>query len=297
MRSSANDRPGRGPIPLTLQPFWFNRLMYKKYMIKEKEDMQDDITQTIGIMPCLDMKEGRVVKGIHFVDLKDAGDPVENAQFYQKEGADELAMLDIAATLENRKTRLEWVKNVSAVIDIPLTVGGGISSLEDIELVIGAGADKFSMNSAAVANPDLVREAAKQFGTEKVTVAVDARRNKDMPSGFELVVSGGTKPVGKDAISWAKECQDLGAGVILPTSMDGDGTQAGFDLEFTKAVSDVVNVPVVASGGAGTLEHFYEAVVVGGAQVVLAASVFHYRLLSIGAVKEYLRGKGLQVNL
>lgn len=266
-------------------------------MTKEKEDMQDEITQTIGIMPCLDMKEGRVVKGIHFVDLKDAGDPVENAQFYQKEGADELAMLDIAATLENRKTRLEWVKNVSAVIDIPLTVGGGISSLEDIELVIGAGADKFSMNSAAVANPDLVREAAKQFGTEKVTVAVDARRNKDMPSGFELVVSGGTKPVGKDAISWAKECQDLGAGVILPTSMDGDGTQAGFDLEFTKAVSDVVSVPVVASGGAGTLEHFYEAVVMGGAQVVLAASVFHYRLLSIGAVKEYLREKGLQVNL
>jgi cyclase len=266
-------------------------------MIKEKEAMQDEMTQTIGIMPCLDMKEGRVVKGIHFVDLKDAGDPVENAEFYQKEGADELAMLDIAATLENRKTRLEWVKNVSAVIDIPLTVGGGISSLEDIELVIGAGADKFSMNSAAVANPDLVREAAKQFGTEKVTVAVDARRNKDMPSGFELVVSGGTKPVGKDAISWAKECQDLGAGVILPTSMDGDGTQAGFDLEFTKAVSDVVSVPVVASGGAGTLEHFYEAVVVGGAQVVLAASVFHYRILSIAAVKEYLRGKGLRVNL
>jgi len=266
-------------------------------MIKEKEDMQDEVTETIGIMPCLDMKEGRVVKGIHFVDLKDAGDPVENAEFYQKEGADELAMLDIAATLENRKTRLEWVKNVSAVIDIPLTVGGGISSLEDIELVLRAGANKFSMNSAAVADPNLVREAAKQFGTERVTVAVDARRNKEMPSGFELVVSGGTKPVGKDAISWAKECQDLGAGVILPTSMDGDGTQAGFDLEFTKAVSDVVDVPVVASGGAGTLEHFYEAVVVGGAQVVLAASVFHYRILSIGAVKAYLREKGLQVNL
>lgn len=259
--------------------------------------MQDEVTETIGIMPCLDMKEGRVVKGIHFVDLKDAGDPVENAEFYQKEGADELAMLDIVATLENRKTRLEWVKNVSAVIDIPLTVGGGISSLEDIELVLRAGANKISMNSAAVADPNLVREAAKQFGTERVTVAVDARRNKEMPSGFELVVSGGTKPVGKDAISWAKECQDLGAGVILPTSMDGDGTQAGFDLEFTKAVSDVVDVPVVASGGAGTLEHFYEAVVVGGAQVVLAASVFHYRILSIGAVKEYLREKGLQVNL
>jgi cyclase len=266
-------------------------------LIKEKKAMQDEVTETIGIMPCLDMKEGRVVKGVHFVDLKDAGDPVENAEFYQQEGADELAMLDIAATLENRKTRLEWVKNVSAVINIPLTVGGGISSLEDIELVLQAGADKISMNSAAVADPNLVTSAAKQFGSERVTVAVDARRNKEMPSGFELVVSGGTKPVGKDAISWAKECQELGAGVILPTSMDGDGTQAGYDLEFTKAISDVVDLPVVASGGAGTLEHFYEAVASGGAQILLAASVFHYRILSIGAVKEYLRGKGLQVNL
>jgi cyclase len=252
---------------------------------------------TIKIMPCLDMKEGRVVKGIHFVDLKDAGDPAENAALYQKEGADELAMLDIAATLENRKTRLEWVKNVSSVIDIPLTVGGGIGSLEDIELVLGAGADKVSMNSAAVKNPELVAEAAKAFGSEKVTVAVDARRNKEMPSGFELVVSGGTKPVGKDAVAWAKQCQELGAGTILPTSMDGDGTQAGYDLEFTRAISDAVGVPVVASGGAGTLEHFYEAVVQGGAQILLAASVFHYRIFSIGEVKEYLRGKGLQVNL
>ncbi len=253
--------------------------------------------ETIKIMPCLDMKEGRVVKGIHFVDLKDAGDPVENAALYQKEGADELAMLDIAATLENRKTRLEWVKNVSSVIDIPLTVGGGVGSLEDIELVLGAGADNVSMNSAAVKNPDLVAEAAKAFGSEKVTVAVDARRNKEMPSGFELVVSGGTKPVGKDAVAWAKQCQDLGAGTILPTSMDGDGTQAGYDLEFTRAISDAVGVPVVASGGAGTLEHFYEAVVQGGAQILLAASVFHYRIFSIGEVKEYLRKKGLQVNL
>jgi cyclase len=252
---------------------------------------------TIKIMPCLDMKEGRVVKGIHFVDLKDAGDPVENAALYQKEGADELAMLDIAATLENRKTRLEWVKNVSSVIDIPLTVGGGIGSLEDIELVLGAGADNVSMNSAAVKNPDLVAEAAKAFGSEKVTVAVDARRNKEMPSGFELVVSGGTKPVGKDAVAWVKQCQDLGAGTILPTSMDGDGTQAGYDLEFTRAISDAVDLPVVASGGAGTLEHFYEAVVQGGAQILLAASVFHYRIFSIGEVKEYLRGRGLQVNL
>lgn len=251
----------------------------------------------IKIMPCLDMKEGRVVKGIHFVDIKDAGDPVENAALYEKEGADELAMLDIAATVENRKTRLEWVNNVSSVIDIPLTVGGGISSLEDIALVLRAGADKISMNSAAVKNPDLVREAAEEFGSEVITIAIDGRRNKEMPSGFELVVSGGTKPVGKDVVAWAKQCQDLGAAVILPTSMDGDGTKAGYDLEFTKAISDAVTLPVVASGGAGTLEHFYEAVVQGGADILLAASVFHYRILSIRQVKEYLRNKGLQVNL
>ena len=248
-------------------------------------------------MPCLDMKEGRVVKGIHFVDLKEAGDPVENAAFYEKEGADELAMLDIAATVENRKTRLEWVNNVSSVIDIPLTVGGGISTLEDIELVLKAGADKVSMNSAAVKNPDLIRHAAQRFGQEKVTVAIDARRNKKMSSGFELVVSGGTQPVGKDAVDWAKQCQELGAGAILPTSMDGDGTQAGYDLEFTKAISDAVNLPVIASGGAGKLEHFYEGVIRGGAQILLAASVFHYRLFKIREVKEYLRKKGLPVNL
>ena len=253
--------------------------------------------ETIKIMPCLDMKEGRVVKGVHFVDLKDAGDPVENAEFYQKEGAGELAMLDIAATLENRKTRLEWVKNVSSVIDIPLTVGGGISSLDDIESVLEAGASKISMNSAAVKTPALIADAAAKFGKDRITVAVDARRNKEMPSGFELVVSGGTLPVEKDAIEWAKKCQELGAGVVLPTSMDGDGTQDGYDLEFTKAISDAVDLPVVASGGAGTLEHFYEAVVQGGAQVVLAASVFHFRTFRIREVKEYLRGKGLKVNL
>jgi cyclase len=253
--------------------------------------------RTIKIMPCLDMKEGRVVKGIHFVDLKEAGDPVENAAFYEKEGADELAMLDIAATVENRKTRLEWVKNVSSVIKIPLTVGGGISTLEDIELVLKAGADKISMNSAAVRNPDLVNQAFKSFGKEKITIAVDAKRNKAMPSGFELVVSGGTKPLGKDAIAWAKQCEELGVGIILPTSMDGDGTQAGYDLQFTRAIADAVNLPVVASGGAGKLEHFYEGVVKGGAQILLAASVFHYRLLRIKEVKEYLREKGLQVNL
>ena len=172
--------------------------------------------EPIKIMPCLDMKNGRVVKGVHFVDIREAGDPVENAVFYQAEGADELAMLDIAATLENRKTRLEWVKKVSAQISIPLTVGGGISSLEDIEMVLGAGASKVSMNSAAVKNPELVRLASAKFGPEKITVAIDAKRNPAMSSGFELVVSGGTLPIAKDAVAWARQCQELGAGVILP---------------------------------------------------------------------------------
>jgi imidazole glycerol-phosphate synthase subunit HisF len=253
--------------------------------------------EVIRIMPCLDMKAGRVVKGVHFVDIKDAGDPVENARFYEEQGADELAMLDIAATVENRKTRLEWVKNVSSVISIPLTVGGGIGSLADIDLVLKAGADKVSMNSAAVTDPGLVKAAAKKFGSERITVAVDARRNKAMPSGFELVVSGGTKPVGKDAIEWARRCQELGAGVILPTSMDGDGTLAGYDLEFTRAVADAVDVPVVASGGAGKLEHFYDAVVEGKAAVLLAASVFHFRTFSVRQVKEYLKERGVNVNL
>jgi len=251
----------------------------------------------IKIMPCLDMKEGRVVKGVHFVNIRDAGDPVENAIFYQQEGADELAMLDIAATLENRPTRLEWVKSVSSVISIPLTVGGGISSLEDIELVLGAGASKVSMNSAAVKQPSLVEAAANAFGSERITVAIDGKRNQQVASGFELVIAGGTQPTGKDAVAWARQCQDSGAGAILPTSMDGDGTQAGYDIEFTKAIADAVTIPVIASGGAGTLEHFYEAVVRAGAQVLLAASVFHFRILSIRQVKTYLRQKGLSVVL
>ncbi|MBP1720634.1 MAG: imidazole glycerol phosphate synthase, cyclase subunit, partial [Deltaproteobacteria bacterium] len=196
-----------------------------------------------------------------------------------------------------RKTRLEWVKKVSSVIDIPLTVGGGISSLEDIEMVLAAGADKVSMNSAAVKDPKLVAAASKAFGKDRITVAIDSRRNKEMPSGFELVVAGGTRPVGKDAIVWARECEKLGAGVLLPTSMDGDGTQAGYDIEFTKAVSGAVKLPVVASGGAGKLEDFYEAVVRGGADILLAASVFHYRILTIKAVKEYLRSRGVEVSL
>jgi cyclase len=251
----------------------------------------------IRIMPCLDMKGGRVVKGVHFVDLRDAGDPVQNAAFYQAEGADELAMLDIAATLENRKTRLEWVKAVAGAIQIPLTVGGGIGSLEDIELVLAAGASKVSMNSAAVKEPALVGQAARRFGSDKVVVAIDGRRNAAMPCGFEVVVAGGTKPVGKDAAAWATQCEELGAGAILPTSMDGDGTQAGYDLPFTKAIACAVKLPVIASGGAGKLEHFYEGVAQGGAQILLAASVFHFRILRIRQVKEYLRSKGLAVRL
>lgn len=251
----------------------------------------------IKIMPCLDMKNGRVVKGVHFVDIRDAGDPVENAAHYEKEGADELAMLDIAATVENRKTCLEWVREVSSVITVPLTVGGGINTTEDIELVLKAGANKVSMNSAAVKSPALVKEASKRFGRDTVVVAIDARRNTAVPSGFELVVAGGTTPVGKDAVEWAKQCQDLGAGTILPTSMDGDGTLKGYDLEFTKAVSDAVTLPVIASGGAGTLEHFYDGVVKGGADVLLAASVFHFRTFTVRQVKEYLKGRGIAVNL
>jgi imidazole glycerol-phosphate synthase subunit HisF len=251
----------------------------------------------VKIMPCLDMKNGRVVKGIHFTDLRDAGDPAGNAAFYQQEGADELAMLDIAATVENRKTRIEWVRNVSSVISIPLTVGGGIAELGDIEQMLEAGADKISMNSAAVKEPALISAAAKQYGSACITVAIDARRNKAMPSGFELVVSGGTKPVGKDAVEWARQCEELGAGVILPTSMDGDGTQAGYDLEFTRAISAVVGLPVIASGGAGKLQDFSDAVLQGNAAVLLAASVFHFRLLSIRQVKEYLRAQGIEVLL
>jgi cyclase len=264
---------------------------------KVASELKGAIMKNVKIMPCLDMKNGRVVKGIHFVDLKDAGDPVESAALYEREGADELAMLDIAATLENRKTRLEWVKNLSPVITIPLTVGGGVSTLDDIRLLLDAGADNVSVNSAAVKRPDLVKEAMIEFGSEHITVAIDACRNGAMPSGFELVVAGGTKPVGLDAIQWARKCEQLGAGVILPTSMDGDGTLKGYDLEFTKAIADAVKVPVVASGGAGKLEHFYDAVTQGGASILLAASVFHYRTLSIRQVKEFLRDKGIPVSL
>jgi imidazole glycerol-phosphate synthase subunit HisF len=251
----------------------------------------------VKIMPCLDMKNGRVVKGIHFKDLRDAGDPAGNAAFYQQEGADELAMLDITATIENRKTRIEWVRSVASVTHIPLTVGGGISDLEDVEKMLEAGAANVSINSAAVLRPALINEAAKKFGSSCITVAIDARRNQAMTSGFEIVVSGGTRAVGKDAVEWAKQCGSLGAGIILPTSMDRDGTQAGYDLEFTRVIADAVDLPIIASGGAGKVQDFSDAITQGKANILLAASVFHFRVISIRQVKEYLQDQGIPVML
>ncbi len=249
----------------------------------------------IKIMPCLDMKDGRVVKGVNFVNLRDAGDPVKNAAHYQEQGADELAMLDIAATVESRKTRLEWVRAVARVIEIPLTVGGGIASLDDIAVTLDAGADKVSINSAAVKDPTLVTRAAERFGKDAVCIAIDGRRNASMPSGYEVVVAGGTKGTGVDCGEWARRCQELGAGAVLPTSMDGDGTLAGYDLPFTRLVADAVDVPVIASGGAGKLEHFLQGVTEGHADVLLAASVFHFRTFTVRQVKEYLKANGIPV--
>jgi len=251
----------------------------------------------IKIMPCLDMKGGRVVKGVQFVDLRDAGDPVVNAQFYEEEGADELAILDIAATVEGRKTRQEWVMDVLRVISIPLTVGGGISSLEDMAELFNLGVSKVSVNTAAVKRPRLIQEASERFGKEKLVVAIDGRRNEQMASGFEVVVRGGSTGTGVDAVAWAKKCEALGAGELLPTSINRDGTEEGYDVEFTRAISNAVTIPVIASGGAGTLEHLYEGAVLGGASTLLAASIFHFRKISIRKAKEYLRSRGLQVNL
>ncbi|MBN2247998.1 MAG: imidazole glycerol phosphate synthase subunit HisF [Coriobacteriia bacterium] len=252
----------------------------------------------IHIIPCLDMKNGRVVKGVNFVDLRDAGDPVENAAYYREAGADEVTMLDIAATVEGRKTRVQWAQDVAAVLGkVPLTVGGGINELSDIEVLFEAGVAKVSMNSAAVAYPDLVTEAAERWGSERIVIAIDGRRNEGMPSGFEVVVSGGQRGTGIDCVEWASRCEDLGAGTLLPTSMDGDGTLAGYDLKFTRAIADAADLPVIASGGAGTLEHFYEGVKKGRASALLAASVFHFRTFTIGQVKEYLADRDIPVRL
>ena len=282
------DATGREPARAVAVPY---------HVWRHLTPAMEDLVEPVKIIPCLDMKDGRVVKGVHFVDLRDAGDPVENATFYQAAGADEVAMLDIAATVEGRKTRVEWARQVAAVLEVPLTVGGGISSLEDMEALFEVGVSKVSMNSAAVANPQLVEDAARAFGSERVMVAVDGRANEAMRSGFEVVVSGGQKPTGLDCAEWARQCEILGAGEILPTSMDGDGTLAGYDLPFTRTIAEAVAVPIIASGGAGTLEHFYEGVVEGKASALLAASVFHFRTFTVREVKEYLAGRGIPVYL
>jgi cyclase len=249
------------------------------------------------IIPCLDVKDGRLVKGVHFVKLKDVGDPAESAAVYSEAGADELVFLDITATLENRKTLLDAVKRTVERISVPLTVGGGIRNCQAIKELIDLGASKVSINTSAVRNPDFVKEAAKEFGSEKITIAIDTCGNSQLPSGFEVIVNGGTSGTGIDAVEWAKRSEELGAGAILPTSMDADGTQAGYDIPMTRAISDAVNVPVIASGGAGTLEHLYEAIADGGADAVLVASIAHFGKYTIRQMKEYLAERHIQVNL
>jgi cyclase len=249
------------------------------------------------VIPCLDTKNGRLVKGIHFVGLKELGDPAEAGEAYSRAGADELVVLDITATVEDRKTMLDTVRRTVERIRVPLCVGGGIGSCEDIRAILDLGAAKVSMNSAAVRRPALVKEAAKAFGRERIVVAIDTRKNAKMPSGFEVVVSGGTKPAGLDAVAWARKVQDLGAGEILPTSMDTDGTLAGYDIPMTRAIADAVQVPIIASGGAGTLEHLYDAIAEGHADAVLVASIAHYGTFTVRQMKEYLKSKGVPVRL
>ena len=249
------------------------------------------------IIPCLDVKDGRLVKGVHFVDIKDVGDPAENGAAYSEAGADELVFLDITATLEKRKTMIDAVKRTVERISIPLSVGGGIAECSDAEKLFDVGASRVSVNSAAVRKPDFVAELAKEFGSDKVVVAIDTRKSTELPSGFEVVISGGTQGAGIDAIEWAKKVQDLGAGSILPTSMDTDGTLAGYDIPMTKAIAEAVTLPIMASGGAGTLEHLYEAITEAKADAVLVASIAHFGTFTIQQMKEYLRDKGIPVNL
>ena len=241
---------------------------------------------TKRIIPCLDVNRGRVVKGVNFVDLKDAGDPVEIARAYDAAGADELVFLDITASCENRDTVTDMVRAVASSVFIPFTVGGGIRTVDDFKKLLREGADKISVNSAAIDRPQLITEAAEKFGSQCVVVAIDARRRAD--GGWNIYKHGGRLDTGTDAVWWAKKAEDLGAGEILLTSMDCDGTKAGYDLELTRAVADAVDIPVIASGGAGTLEHFHEAFTKGKADAVLAASLFHYKELEIGQVKNYL---------
>jgi len=251
----------------------------------------------IKIVPCLDIREGRVVKGVKFENLRDARDPVEAAAVYCREGADELVFLDIFATVENRKTRREWVERVRAVTTIPFAVGGGIAGISDMKALLDLGVDKVSINTAAVRNPGLVSEAAREFGGERLVVAIDGRKNpaESGLSRLEVVVSSGREPAGIELVGWARKVEALGAGEILLTSKDADGTRAGYDLEMTKAVAEAVSIPVTASGGAGKLEHLYEAVAVGGASAVLAASIFHFGEISIPEARQYLKDRGIPV--
>jgi len=250
---------------------------------------------TKRIIPCLDVKAGRVVKGISFVNLRDAGDPVELAAYYNAEGADELTFLDITASHEQRKTMLDVVERVARQVFIPVTVGGGIRSMEDIRATLGAGADKTSLNTAAVQDPDLLRQGAEQFGAQCIVLAIDARSNPALPCGYEVYIHGGRTPTGLDALAWATHGVELGAGEILLTSMDRDGTRQGYELILTRMIADAVSVPVIASGGVGELEHIYAGVTDGGAEAVLAASIFHFGQLRIHDVKEYLQRKGVRV--
>jgi cyclase len=249
------------------------------------------------IIPCLDTRNGRLVKGVHFVDLKEIGDPAEAGAAYTEAGADELVFLDITATVENRPTFIDAVRRTSARIGVPLTVGGGIRSAKDIEDVLAAGAAKVSINTAAVLSPEFVADAADEFGSECITVAIDTRKSEAMPSGFEVMINGGRKGTGLDAVAWAEKVEDLGAGAILPTSMDADGTQAGYDLPMTRAIADAVSLPVIASGGAGTLEHLREAIVDGHADAVLVASIAHYGTFTIRQMKDYLAKHGIPVRM
>ena len=248
---------------------------------------------TKRIIPCLDVNAGRVVKGVNFVDLQDAGDPVEIAKAYDKAGADELVFLDITASSDDRGTVVDMVRKVAECVFIPFTVGGGIRTVDDFRALLREGADKISINSSAINRPELIREAAEKFGSQCVVVAIDAKRRQD--GGWNIYKHGGRLDTGIDALEWAKKVEELGAGEILLTSMDCDGTKAGYDIELTRAVADAVSIPVIASGGAGTLEHFYDALTKGGADAALAASLFHYKELEIREVKDYLAEKGISV--
>ena len=249
------------------------------------------------VIPCLDTRDGRLVKGVNFVRLREVGDPAEAAAAYSRAGADELVFLDITATIEGRKTFLEAVKRTVAAVSVPLTVGGGIASLDDMQRLFDAGASKVSVNTAAVRNPDLVRGAAARFGRDRLTVAIDTRKNPAMPSGFEVMVRGGREGAGLDAVEWARQVERLGAGALLPTSMDADGTQAGYDIPMTAAIADAVSVPVIASGGAGELEHLSQAILDGHADAVLVASIAHFGKFTIRQMKEHLASKGILVRL